>query len=314
MRLTGTDRRLLTVALVVLASLAAYWLAFRGMWPIDGGDSQAYYRGIYGPYGIRDGNAGYFQYSPAFLQLIAPLRLLTEDQFVLAWHVGLIASYAISLGPLLPFALFLEPVRQDLGAGNIYGWLLVAVLAGFRWPAAWSFLVLTKVTPGIGVLWFAFRREWRSFALALGATALISAVSFVLAPSAWFDWFHWLNVNAAAGVPATTGGALHVPLAPRLLAVVAMLWVGARLDWRWVVPVAVALAMPSLQETSFALVLGAIPLALGDVKRHREARGVGVTEHLRRAPNLHERRRPMGRPDAILHDDPLRAAGGAGSE
>ena len=28
-----------------------------------------------------------------------------------------------------------------------------------RWPAAWAFVLLTKMTPGIGLLWFAFRRD-----------------------------------------------------------------------------------------------------------------------------------------------------------
>ena len=42
-----------------------------------------------------------------------------------------------------------------------------------RHPAAWAFPLLTKVTTGVGVLWFAFRRDWRSLGIAIGATAVI---------------------------------------------------------------------------------------------------------------------------------------------
>jgi len=64
-----------------------------------------------------------------------------------------------------------------------------AIVAGFRWPGAWSFLLLTKVTPGIGVLWFAVRREWHSFGIALATTLLVVVISFALAPHLWFQWF-----------------------------------------------------------------------------------------------------------------------------
>ena len=48
--------------------------------------------------------------------------------------------------------------------------MAAAIALGFRYPAAWSFLLLTKVTPGIGLVWFAVRREWRPLAIALGFT------------------------------------------------------------------------------------------------------------------------------------------------
>ena len=51
--------------------------------------------------------------------------------------------------------------------------IAAAIVIGFRWPAAWSLVLLTKITPGIGLLWFAVRREWRSLAIALGAVIMI---------------------------------------------------------------------------------------------------------------------------------------------
>src|SRR5207237_2518368 len=67
-----------------------------------------------------------------------------------------------------------------------------AIVLGFRWPWTWAFVLLTKVTPGVGLLWFAFRREWRSLGIALGVTAAIAAVSFALRPDLWREWLDLL--------------------------------------------------------------------------------------------------------------------------
>ena len=64
-----------------------------------------------------------------------------------------------------------HPGRRDRAqCGNINLLIVGAVLIGFRYPWAWAFIILTKVTPGIGLLWFLTRREWRHLAIALGAT------------------------------------------------------------------------------------------------------------------------------------------------
>ena len=57
----------------------------------------------------------------------------------------------------------------------------------------------SKVTPGIGLLWFLLRREWRSLAIALGTTLAIVVGSFLLAPSAWFDWYSFLRGSTGSG-------------------------------------------------------------------------------------------------------------------
>src|SRR5690348_6311250 len=91
--------------------------------------------------------------------------------FAVAWAAFLFAVYLWMTGrrnwlPLLAF----PPILFELSMGNIHLLLAAAIVLGFRWPAAWSFVLLTKVTPGVGLLWFAVRREWRSLAVALGAT------------------------------------------------------------------------------------------------------------------------------------------------
>ena len=69
---------------------------------------------------------------------------------------------------------------MELAGGNIHLLLAAAIVLGFRWPWTWSLVLLTKITPGIGLLWFVVRREWRNLTIALGGTAAIVAVSFVL--------------------------------------------------------------------------------------------------------------------------------------
>ena len=49
-------------------------------------------------------------------------------------------------------------------------------------------MLLTKVTPGVGLLWFVVRREWRPLVIALGVTAAIVTVTFVAVPWMWADW------------------------------------------------------------------------------------------------------------------------------
>ena len=84
--------------------------------------------------------------------------------------------------PILTLLAF-PPVAIDLYHGNIHLLLAVAIVLGFRYPAAWAFVLLTKVTPGIGLLWFAARGEWRKLGIALGFTAAIVAVTFVFMPA-----------------------------------------------------------------------------------------------------------------------------------
>ena len=153
----------------------------------------------------------------------------------------LIVALAWTAGRLALPLLLLQPVVASIALGNIEILIAAAIVAGFRWPAAWSFVLLSKVTPGIGLVWFAVRREWRSLAIALGATALIVAVSFALAPRLWFDWVDVLTKNQGATVslPVLPGPLwLRVAIAALLVA-----W-GARTNRRWTVPVGASIAIP----------------------------------------------------------------------
>ena len=46
--------------------------------------------------------------------------------------------------------LALPPVALELYHGNIHLWIAAAIVLGFRYPWTWAFVLLTKVTPGVG--------------------------------------------------------------------------------------------------------------------------------------------------------------------
>ena len=197
-----------------------------------------------------------YLYSPAFLQAIAPLRALPEWGFVLAIVLAEAGALLLLTGRNIGWTLFLLVPIWELSLGNINLLLAVAIVVGFRYPAAWATVLLTKVTPGVGVLWFAARREWGSLAAALGATAVIAAVSFVFAPGQWTAWLGVLRANGTHPVAQAFAAELPARVA---IAALAVLW-GARTDRRWVVPVAAAVATPGLSLISASIVIGAVPL------------------------------------------------------
>ena len=43
-----------------------------------------------------------------------------------------------------------EPV-SEISLGNIHIFLALVTVFGLRWPWLWSFVLLTKVTPGVGL-------------------------------------------------------------------------------------------------------------------------------------------------------------------
>jgi hypothetical protein len=207
------------------------------------------------------GRIGAYLYSPAFAQLLTPLVLLPLAAFTAIWTALNCATVWFLLRRwALPSLLFL-PIALEVVSGNVHLLYAAAIVIGFRWPAAWALMFLTKVTPGVGVLWFLVRREWRSLAIALGATAAIAAISLALDPAQWMRWFDVLRGDASGagtGSFETVGWYLPIPLAPRLVIAAVLIVYAARSDRRWLVPVGVVLAMPVMWLNSLA-VLAAVP-------------------------------------------------------
>ncbi len=212
---------------------------------------------LYSPYSLSDwGSPIAYVYSPAFLQAMLPLTRLPWLLFMGIWTGLLILAVRFLTGPRL-FALGVLLAAVELAGGNISLLLAVAIVVGFRWPAAWSFVLLTKVTPGIGLLWFVVRREWRQLGIALGATALIVAASAMFMPHAWLDWF-----NLLLGLAGRDGtwAAVPIPFVVRLPVAMAVVVWGARTDRRWTVPVAGMLALPALWYGGLTMLLAVIVL------------------------------------------------------
>jgi glycosyl transferase family 87 len=203
---------------------------------------------------------GAFLYAPAFAQLISPLTWLPWPWFAAIWTAAISAAYIWMVGRwAFPIVLLTGAVALELYLGQIDIFIAAAVVIGFRFPAVWAFPLLTKVAPGIGLLWFAVRREWRNLAIALAATGAIAAVSAVIAPTLWHDWYDLLR-RSITDRQVVEGAYLAVPVWLRLpFAVLLIAW-GARTTRHWTVPMAVLLAMPILWFNVFTLLLAVIPL------------------------------------------------------
>lgn len=242
----------------IMLAVVVYAVRQAILLPMEGGDAHAYWmaRGdLYGDAVV--GGPDAYLYSPAFAQALAPLQLLPWDAFHALWAAVTAGALVLMLGPLAALAMAVPPVAQEVLTLNVHLLIALAIVAGFRYPWAWAFVLLTKVLPGIGLLWFAVRGEWRNLAIALGATAAIVAVSFALAPSLWFDWIDVL-LRSRAG---TSGFLVPIALPVRLaLAVVLVVW-GARTDRRWTVPVAASFALPVMWIAGLAVMVGAVPLS-----------------------------------------------------
>jgi len=218
---------------------------------------------------------GAYPYSPAFAQLVYPLNQLPWPVFVAVWTALLIGAVYLLTGTEL-FLVGLVVGAMEIAGGNISLLLTLAIVAGFRWPWTWAFVLLTKITPGVGLLWFALRREWRQLAIALGATAGVVAVSFLMLPDAWRDWIDLLQANTGKG---GTWAAVPVPLIVRGPIGVALIAWGAFRNQRWTVPVGTMLCLPALWYGSLSMLLGVIPLTTPEERSRAWAR---VTSPLRR--------------------------------
>ena len=188
--------------------------------------------------------------------MLQPIRLLPWQGFIAVWTAILPAALAFLTGPRL-LAVGIIFAAMELAGGNVELLLAAAIVVGFRYPSAWAFVLLTKVTPGVGLLWFAVRREWRALGIALGTTAAVVAISAVVAPDAWLQWPGVLAGIAGRG---GTWAAVPVPLLVRLPVAVAVIVWGARTDRRWTVVVGSMLALPALWYGGFSMLLGVLPL------------------------------------------------------
>lgn len=231
----------------------------------DSVDAYAYWTTRTGDFyaSAETGRIGAYLYSPAFAQALAPVVILPIAVFTALWTaINCTAVWWLFRRRALASLLFL-PIPFEIISGNVHLLYAVVIVIGFRAPAAWVLPLVTKITPGVGLIWFAARREWRALSVALGATAGIAAVSYLLDPSAWAQWIDLLTAGAATagkGSFPTVGYYLPVPLLPRLILAAAVVAFAALTNRRWLVPVAVVLALPVVWSNSLAILAAAYPL------------------------------------------------------
>lgn len=209
------------------------------------------------------GGVDAFLYSPAFAQAFTPLTWLPWAVFAGLWAALNLAALTWMAGPALAGLLLVvpgSPVIDEVGTGNIHLMLAAAIALSFRWPAAWALPLLTKVTPGVGVLWLAGARRWRSFAIALGTTAGIVVVSFLLAPQLWFDWLNVLTGNVDRRIPAEIA-VIPGPLWARALVAAAVALIGGWRGWLWTAPVAATIALPVPWSSGLTILVACVWLA-----------------------------------------------------
>ena len=201
---------------------------------------------------------GAYLYTPAFAQAIAPLTLLPFPVFAALWTAVSVVVCAWLAGRWAAPLLLTGALVLELALGQIDILIAAVIVVGFRYPAVWAFPLLTKVAPGVGLLWFVVRREWRKLAIALGVTLAIAAVSAIVAPGEWRDWVELMRRNLTE--PAPAGAYVPIPFFVRLPIGVGLIVWGARTDRYWTVPVGVLLSMPILWINVFTLLLAVIPL------------------------------------------------------
>jgi len=242
---------------------------------------------LYGPRWV--GGVDPYPYPPPFAILLAQFRALPFEAFVVVWTPLLFAALwyvgrrwaFLALAAGLCYLAFPGVVPKP--AASVLGWIMLgnvqllvaaAVVVGIRWPAAWSIVLLTKIGPGVGLLWFVARGEWRSLLVALGATATIAIGTFAVWPGLWVAWF--TMIRASLGIESQVPlVAVSFPIRVAMSAAL-IVW-GARTDRVWTVPIGSGWALPALYEWSFLpFWLAAVPLV--GVNRATVARFFRLTE------------------------------------
>ena len=224
-----------------------------------GFDAYAYWSlDLSDPYGVQYMDLGSFRYTPAFAQAFSWLGALPWELYlglVLAGMLGILVAW----GRMWALALIaFPPVALELYHGNIDLFIAFAMVLGLRYPVAWVFPILSKVTPGIALLWFVGRRDWRSLAIALGATATVIAISFALAPQLWAQWIQVMRDSLSFVPPRPYP--INIPFLVRApIAAAIALW-GGYTNRSWTIPVAGVLALPIVWLPGLSILIAVIPL------------------------------------------------------
>lgn len=244
----------LLLRFAALAVVGFHALAF-GLWS-PGADAAIYYRADMDHLYAGSIFTETFNYSPAFAWWIQPLQdlpfaafrtvIVSLDMIGLVFLIGPVFTAVVLLAQVLPIWL-------EFQQGNLNFAVAALLVLGLRHPAWYAGVNLSKVTPGIGLMWFAARRDWRALAVAAAVTSLVALPSLLLHLDAWLAFGASLLANAA--VDAQIGAPLLLRVA---LAVAVISW-GAMTNRPWTVPIGAAL-VAHVNGNGWLIALAAIPL------------------------------------------------------
>lgn len=247
--------RTLRIAFVVVL------VVFTILRPVPAGDAHAYWAvDLANPYTRPVATQDAFTYPPPAALFFAVLGQLPFEVFEAIWTLLIGFALLWLTGPWALAFLVLPVVASDLYLGNIHVLLGAAAVGSLRRPGLWAVPLLTKPSAGVGLLWYAARGEWRRLAIALGVTAVLAGLAFVLAPAMWGQW---LDYVLETGLTPAIGRAYAVPL-PLLVrlpaAVLLVIW-GARTNRPWTLPTAAMLGLPVLWLVGLAMLAGAFAVS-----------------------------------------------------
>jgi glycosyl transferase family 87 len=248
------------LAVAGLAFAAYLFLVVAPIAGTFGFDAYAYWSlDLANPYAVPAGTFGAFTYTPVIARLFAPVGLLSWPAFVWLWSALLIGTVVWLGWRSALLLLAFPPVALELYHGNVHLLMAAAIALGFRYPVAWSFVLLTKVTPAVGLVWFAVRREWRPLAIAIGSTAALVVASLLIDGRLWAAWLDESILKTAGGAPLNQFS-IAIPLVIRLPAGILLVAWGGLTDRRWTVPVAATLTLPILWPSGLAVLAALWPI------------------------------------------------------
>ena len=249
--------------------------------PTTAGDAHAYWAvNLADPYTRPIATPDAFTYPPPAAVFFAALGNLPFVVFQAIWTLLIGFALLWLTGPWALLFMVIPVVASDLYLGNIHVLLGASVVLSLRWPAVWAVPLLTKPTCGVGLLWFVARGEWRRLATAIAMTALVAALTAVIAPDLWPKWIAYVletgvspNVGTAYWVP--------IPLLVRLPAAALLVVWGARTDRPWTLPTAAMLGLPVLWLVGLAMLTAAFAVSAWGPLRGFAARWTNRSDGLR---------------------------------
>lgn len=235
------------VALLAAAGIVTIYAGFHGFLDLDvyrlgvqqwlgGGD-------MYGTLpATRDGARLPFIYPPFAALALSPIALIPWTLATLLNFGLAVAALGVTLylcarrlwptsdrypvvvitGCALPLALWLEPVRETIGFGQINLVLMALVAADClvekpRWPRGLliGIAAAIKLTPAVFLLFFLLRRDLRAIVVTIASGALATAIGFAVLPREsmryWFGGF--AGAAGVSGSPYATNQTIKAALA-----------------------------------------------------------------------------------------------------